>query len=42
MKAWNIYLFVIKLKWNPSIFLQTNRGILLKLIYKDVPYTVQK
>ncbi len=33
MKAWNIYLFLIKLKWNPFIFWQTNRGLLLKLIH---------
>ncbi len=33
MKAWNIYLFLIKWKWNPFIFCQTNRGLLLKLIH---------
>ncbi len=33
MKAWNIYLFLIKWKWNPFIFWQTNRGLLLKLIH---------
>ncbi len=30
MKAWNIYLFLIKWKWNTFIFWQTNRGLLLK------------
>ncbi len=33
MKAWNIYLFFIKWKWNPFIFWQTNRGFLFKLIH---------
>ncbi len=33
MKAWNIYLLLIKWKWSPFIFWQTNRGLLLKLIH---------
>ncbi len=33
MKAWNIYLFLIKWKLNPFIFWQTKRGLLLKLIH---------
>ncbi len=33
MKAWAIYLFLIKWKWNPDFFWQTNRGLLLKLIH---------
>ncbi len=33
MKAFNIYLFLIKCKLNYLIFWQTNRGLLLKLIH---------